>query len=106
MKKLILPILLVTTSALSAQILDIKFNNPKTLTITEAETVIADSLIVNYYIDNGRDKKLTVNITFFLANTPTNKKQDLIVWEGAAYTTNQGYSKAQLKQRIKDILNP
>lgn len=105
MKKLITSVLILISSYCSSQVIGIKFNNPKIFTIRPAITILSDSLTINEIIDDGTS--VAVNISFFIEATPIDRKPlYLKLWEGAEYTTNKDWNKTQLKQRIKDILNP
>lgn len=104
MKK-ILFLLLFVSSICSAQILGVKLNTPKVITIVPAVIITADSIIVNQITDNGTSVIALVHFYVAGGGMGSERTKELILWEGAEYITNKDYTKTQLKARIKTILS-
>lgn len=83
----------------------IKLDQPKEITIREAEKVTTDSIFINQITDNGTQVEALITIG---GNTINGKVKTIILWDEQStptYTEIGQWTDTDVQERIKQLIN-
>lgn len=99
MKKITLTLSMLALLTISkAQTIQIKLDSVQSVQLVAAVTCRTDTITVISIIDNG--SSVTVNLY-----TGEGYIQNLILWSGASYISNENWSNSMIIARIEQLLN-